>query len=645
MPIQLIDPNGKRIEFIGLPSKDFTYKYPDGLDFSPDSELHKTVLTKILQYAQEAANAIAPRHKEWAEIDTTLTAYVPADTKKAARDRGDKTPPIIVPSSYAIIETLLAYMTATFLQDPVFRYEPTGPEDASGSALLEIIIQTQVIKAKMGLNLITQWRDGFAYGLGVTTPSWTVTHGHRRVNVEKENTETGIKERGIKREDVVLYEGNALNNVDAFLYLPDPSVAVQDVQKGRYVGWVSKDNKISLLDEEINGDSELFNIKYLQFINGQSVFMTTHRDRADTASGRTYATAYRTDMDSPVDLVSMYAKLIPSDWGLGSSDSPEKWRFIVAGDNVIISAKRLNLDHDMYPVSVTSPDYDGYSATPISRIEMSLGMQVVMNFLFNSHISNVRKAVNDTLIVDPSMIYMKDLRSPEPGKIVRTRRSMWGKGVKGAVEQLKISDITRGNLDDMAMILSQMKEATAAVDVISGNVRTTGERRSATESRDARTGALAKLSKTARVISMQSMQDLGFMFASQTQQLMSEDMKIRLMGRWAEDLIKEYGGDSTKIVSPNEILVDTDVVVSSGNVPGSEPTDLWIQLLQVAVTNQETLQQLDVPRIFMHIARQLGATNALDFMKSSVSIQSDETVQQQVQNGNIIPVEQFSGVE
>lgn len=641
MPLRLDDPNnttGRTIEGIDIESVDLEYDkdYPKGIDLHPTSEQHKELLDKILVYAQEASTEISQRHEEWRKIDTTLTAFVPDNIKQTAKDRGDKTMPAIIPSSYTILETLLAYMVATFLQDPVFTYNPTGPEDAEGSALLEMIIQTQVLKAKMGLNFHTQWRDAFAYGLGVTTTYWNTLRGVRRTAETVLNPDTDIEEIKIIKENAILYQGNFLNNIDPFLYLPDPTVAVQDVQKGRYVGWASRDNKLALLSEEEEKTSSLFNIGYLKYISGQSRYMVATRDRQDSASGRNAKTTYKTDMDSPVDLVTMYVNLIPDDWKLGKSTKPEKWCFIIAGDQIIIAAQPMNLDHNMYPVSVVAPDYDGYSATPISRLEISLPLQDIVDFLFNSRIANVRKAVNDTLIVDPSMINMNDLRSPEPGKIVRTRRSSWGKGVTGAVDQLKVVDITKGNLVDIEILQNQMKETTSAVDVISGNVRKGGERRSATEFRDARTGALAKLNKTARMIAMQGMIDIGIMLASQTQQLMTEDMKLKLTGRWAEDLAVEYGDEGIE-VGQQDILVMTDVTVGSGNIPGGEPTELWIQLMQMASASPELLQRIDFNRVFIHIARQLGANNTIDFMKPA----EEQTAPGiGAGGGEIVPVEQ-----
>ena len=76
----------------------------------------------------------------------------------------------------------------------------------------------------------------------------------------------------------------------------------------------------------------------------------------------------------------------------------------------MVRAKPLGLSHGMYPIACIAPDFDGYSVAPLSRLEMLQGLQTTVDWLFNSHIANVRKAINDMLIVDPYMLNMKDLQ-------------------------------------------------------------------------------------------------------------------------------------------------------------------------------------------------------------------------------------------
>jgi hypothetical protein len=41
------------------------------------------------------------------------------------------------------METILTYLVAAFLQDPIFRYEGAGPEDITGALLMELAVGLQ----------------------------------------------------------------------------------------------------------------------------------------------------------------------------------------------------------------------------------------------------------------------------------------------------------------------------------------------------------------------------------------------------------------------------------------------------------------------------------------------------------------------
>jgi hypothetical protein len=125
----------------------------------------------------------------------------------------------------------------------------------------------------------------------------------------------------------------------------------------------------------------------------------------------------------------------------------------------------------MFPVAVAAPDFDGYSPTPMSRLEILYGLQEVLDFLFNSHVANVRKAVNDMIIVDPQLVNINDLKDPKPGKLIRLRRPAWGRGVKDVAMQLGINDITRANIADSSYIVNWMQKIAATDDPMMGSLR------------------------------------------------------------------------------------------------------------------------------------------------------------------------------
>jgi len=638
------------------------YDYPDGLDLRPGSDLHKKLKTEIHQRAVVAGGAISQRFDSWNQIDRVLTTYIDLDEKEKAIKSKDERKPvsIVFPYSTAILEAVLSYLVGAFFQDPMFRYEGVGPEDIIGSIMLEKCVDLQCNKAKIPLNLHTMFRDGLSYGIGAVTPAWYQKWGYRTVKKETGfiGTLSGIfKGTGFEKdvEEMLLFEGNKLSNIDPYLMLPDPNVSIHNVQEGEFFGWVDKTNYMDLLSEEKHNE-DLFNVKYIKSIHNKrtSIFGEDKSDRNKKVMGRTshYTTSGTSGIVSkdtlvttPVDVINMYVKLIPKDWKIGDSEYPEKWFFALAADDVIIRAQPLDLDHDLFPVAVCSPDYDGYSVAPISRLEKLYGLQGTLDWLFNMHVANVRKAINDMFIYDPYLVNSNDLKKPGPGKLIRMRRPAWGRGVKDAVMQLSVNDVTRQHIADSGWIVQWMQKIGGADESsVMGSLRQGGpERLSAKEFQGTQQAAFSKLARMARVVGLQAMQDIGYMFASHTQQLMENDIYVKMAGRWQETLLKEFGYDKIKkdrgrmIVSPFDILVDFDVKVRDGSVPGGNNSDFWLRTFDILSKNPELAQKFDVARIFKHMARNEGAKNVDEFVR--INVTPDETAANRADAGGIVPME------
>uniref|UniRef100_A0A6M3JAY9 Portal protein n=1 Tax=viral metagenome TaxID=1070528 RepID=A0A6M3JAY9_9ZZZZ len=646
MPYNL-DPNQTALSS----TQDFGYKYPEGLDLRPGSSLHQDLLTKIIQRARESHNEISKKYSSWRSVDETLTAYISTDDAEEMLKKADSRKPIsiVVPFSYATLETLLTYFVAAFLDSPIFKYEGTSPEDVLGAILMEKVVDQNVARAKVALNLHTMWRDSFAYGIGAVSPGWTKEWGYRTRFVDQgffSSIFSRFVNEGKRRvqEETIIYEGNKLSNIDPYLYLPDPNVPAHEPQRGEFNGWIDPSNIMALLSEEAESDGDIFNVQYLKGIgNGRSLFNTGNSGRY-SKTGDTTSMAPSTT--TPIDKIHMYVNLIPQEWKLGQSKRPEKWLFTVGADKIIIRAKKLGLNHNRYPTVVGAPDFDGYSVTPLSRMETIYGLQTTLDWLFNSHIANVRKAINDMLVVDPSLININDLKDPQPGKLVRLRRSAWGRDVKGAVQQLAVVDVTKQHIQDSAYVVDLMQKCSAAVDSVMGVIDRRGERVSATESRDVNSNALSRLAKAARVTSIQAMYDIGYMFASHTQQLMSKELWVDTTGRWAETLEADYGQrmEKGKIkVMPWDLSVDYDLTIKDGSVMSGD-AQVWSQVFQVIASNPALLGAFDLPRIFKHIARLMGAKDVDEFIikggmpPAQMSMVPDALAIAEKQAGNIVPV-------
>jgi len=311
-------------------------------------------------------------------------------------------------------------------------------------------------------------------------------------------------------------------------------------------------------------------------------------------------------------------------------------------DEVLLKAQPLNLDHNLYPVTICAPDYDGYSLTPISRLEIIYGLQGILDFLFTSHVANIRKAINDMLIVDPYLINMSDLKKPGPGKLIRTRRAVWGRGVENAVKQLAVTDVTRNHMQDAGIVMDVMQRSSSAVDSLMGIIRGGSERRSATESRDTRMSALSRLAKSTKIASIMTMQDLAYMFASHTQQLMENETYISTAGRFQQELEEEYGFSTGMKVSPMDLMINYDIVSHDGTIEAGEFAEVWLQMYQTLAQNPAVGSGFDMVRIFKHLARISGAKNVNEFVRkggsAQIKLKQDEEIEAEVQKGNMRPI-------
>ena len=650
----ILDPNAQGRLF--SMSEDLNYKYPNNLNLIPASQDHARLTKEIYIRAMESSNEMSKRYASWRKVDQTLTAYVKLDeSEQNIKDKDDRKPvSIVVPYSYATLETILTYLVSAFLEDPIFRYSGSGPEDVVGAILMEKVIEQQTRQFKAALSLHTMFRDSLSYGMGVVTPTWDRKWGWKAV-VQDSGFMSALfgrfmstgKVRG--REETILFEGNRIKNIDPYMFLPDPNIPITDLQHGEFVGWIEQTNYMKLIELEKN-DSDIFNVKYLKGLGpgGRSQFNKARSETGRSDKFGTSTNAYGAGMTTaPIDVVWMYWTMIPKDNKLGKEEYPEKWLFGLAADKVLICAKRLDLNHNMYPVAVCAPDFDGYSSTPVSRLELMYGMQEALDWLFNSHIANVRKAINDMLIVDPSLINMADLQDPRPGKLVRMRRSAWGRGVENAVKQLQVNDITRSHIGDAASIIDYMQRTSAATDSVSGMIRKSGERVTAQETRDTRQSALSRLTKAAKIVSLQAMQDIGYMMASHTQQLMSKDLYVKATGTWADVLKQEYPDQSSIHVSPLDVIVDYDLVVKDGSTPTGD-SEGWVEVFRIMAQQPQLYQSFDMVRIFKHIARIMGAKDINEFVLKSgpvspVQIESSDKIQKGVQQGNMVPIEQIPG--
>ena len=247
-------------------------------------------------------------------------------------------------------------------------------------------------------------------------------------------------------------------------------------------------------------------------------------------------------------------------------------------------------------------------------------------------------------VVDPYMINIKDMQTPEPGKLIRMRRPAWGRGVRDAVMQLNVNDVTQQHIGNASWIINWMNNIVGIDESMMGTQRQGGpERVTKGEFMGTRQSAMTRMEHMAKVISMQAMQDIAYFFASHTQQLMTKDMYVNTVGEWQRRLQNEFGTQvkqNRMKVTPQDLNIDYDVELRDGSNFAGQGADTWMQMFTLIAEHPELNAKFDVQRIFEHIARSNGVKNVEEFYR----VMPDQQVQQEVAAGNLVPNPNSAGV-
>jgi hypothetical protein len=600
-------------------------RYPNGVDLKPGTELHDDIVRTLRTYITPAyENNI--RRKEWDEVDKMLRVYVKSDKDLKKKRKEGEIDKIVLPTTYINLETILSYMMAALMPDPIWNFIATGPEDQLKANILTELVALHSKRFGIGESLITCFRSMFAYGIGPAHAVW------------KTDKESGFDYNETTKKRVkrtYTFEGNDIVPIDPRTFVCDPNVPITRFQDGDYVSWIHRKNYTYLhsLERESNN---IFNVDYIlteKASNFVNVYFQTKEDSPNRF-------APKDPISMPIDVTYIYANIIPKYWGLSNSESPEKWFFCIAGQNILIAANKLRSHHGKYPIAIGAPDSDGFSNAPASRLGYTQEIQQYVNFLFSSHIANIKSAINNSLIVDPFTINMADVRDPGPGKIIRTKKAVWGRGVGDYVKQLNVVDVTSGNMNNVQFLQDLSRQVTKATDQAQGNLVNRGPRISASQAQNAFASSLGGLEKDAYRIGVQFMQPLGKLFISHTQQNMKEDVFLTVAGNLAQsirEVFPDQKAPNNQITADFSMILGSpfDVEVRDGSIPGKEDANSWIQFLQVAGAIPQVLSMLDLRRVILAIGRSLGVKSVDQFLNTQVEVLPEEELNRQIRSGNL----------
>lgn len=585
-----------------------------------NSEAHSAIIQAYRARDKLADTGRGERLERWRKNEEIMLAYVPeseTDAKRQiARDAGmPQYKTIDIPYSYAMLLTLHTYITSIFLtRSPVFAVQGRHGEGEHSVMAMEALLDYQITSGQNLGSLYIWLIDPLRYGQGIVGHYWDVEEiaVSRRQVVPREflgQPVEGTEKVQTIQELIKAYEGIRLYNVRPQDFKHDPRVPFLDSnKKAEFIIITQKLSWADLKRREARGI--YFNVDLVKHLT------TKNMSRTDGSPHKTLPVDFDALMaqeHSPkqepnfVNIQEFYWEIIPEQYKLGSGKRHEKWVFTIAEDSLVIGAQPLGLLHNRWPFDVLEYEVDGYGVYNRSALEIAAPLNDTLTWLFNSHYFNVRKTLNDQFFVNPSMIEMRDLENPNPGRLVRLKPAAYDKPVDTFVKQFPVVDVTKQNMQDALVVSDLMQRLLGSNDNLMGMLQQ--NRATATEIRSSSTNAQGRIKTVAEWFSATGFSSLAQNMIQVTQQLYTAEKKFRIvgdLGQW---------GDKYVNVTPEDIAGFYDFLPVDGNLPIDRfaQANLWQQLLGTAMQIPQVAGQYDLGGIFAYVAQLAGLRNITQF--------------------------------
>lgn len=616
------------------------------------SPLHRKVSDALKARLRMSESKMKDRYAKIAQNEELFQAFIPERDVDALRRQNreqDGVPEyrtIELPYAYASAMTAHTYYTSVFLsRSPVLQLSTRHGEPEQSRAAVEALLAYQVNIGMMMLQMFVWLLDPAKAGYGVLMTHWDKEMSRVRQSVDEPVTFMGIpipdlktglpKTRKVdKVEDVVGYEGNRAVNVRPQDFFPDPRVALIHFQKGEFCGRYVETAWNEIYRGQQSG--RYFNYDSLKQLRSKGDKDNQVGYPTRDQGGRTTVLPGEVGVEDaynvPVGFIrghEVFLKLVPGEWKLADSDQEEIWAFNIAVNGVVFGATPLGEYHNKFPFDLITDEVDGYSIFPASTLERIKPLSDVMSWLINTHFYNVRATLNNQLVVDPSMVVMKDVENPEPGKIIRLKPQAYGKGVDQALKQLQMMDVTRTHIGDLPMVMNFLERMTGASDSMMGMSSGGGDRKTATEVRTSTTFGSSRLKSQCEWFSITGFAPLTQKLVQRTQQFYTAQKQFRLVGDLAQF------SPTFALVRPEDIAGFYDYEPVDGTLPVDRfaQATLWQQILQALPNFPQVMMQYDITKIFAWVAQLAGIKNMTQF-----KLVPNEVALENARRGNVVPL-------
>ncbi len=632
----------------------------------PDSLLHRVLLDYAMSRIKSSERYWTQRHAAWRESENLHRAFrVPdkSDQQTAADPDTEGVTKIVVPYSYAVTQSMLAFFMTVFTdRKPLVPVEGYGSTAPRAGIYHEELLQQQfdLMPRKGVLVMLQQLFDSCRYGVGIIKNAWGIREWPevRRIVQPVLNPVTGQLRftHELVEQNVTAYEGNVTENVLPFHWFPDPRRTMGAFQEGEFCGHTMLRSETELRQRQAEG--VYAGVEHIP--RGQSadtdLRASAQSDLARTLDmsnlafqsdfyGRPYVQVHELWSYFDPELLQAPEALQWRSTEPVRKGTPKLWVFTIANRRRVIRAEPAMLPGRAFPFTALELNYDIHSPANMGLIETFRGLQYILSWLFNSRMRNVRKTLNNELVLDPSQLEVEDYMRPNPAGILRLSKAAQGQqtDLRTVVQPLPVVDVTAGHHTDARVVTDLIEQITGANRLIMG-VSNPG-RRAATEVQGQLSLASGRMKLLALLASSQAFEPWCHQMTLNNQTFIQEPMTMRLRPEYAQIM-----GEEVVQVTPELLQGQFRFPFLEAGMPTDRQfeANIWREVMALGMQNPQGAMALGLrlDTVFRRLLRIMGVKNLADFFgqmpgQGPAQVSSNAAVTQNVREGNLVPADGF----
>ncbi|MEM2857289.1 MAG: hypothetical protein QW416_09330 [Candidatus Nitrosocaldaceae archaeon] len=620
---------------------------------STDELRHAEILGKIVKILRASYNMKSQRSSAWSKA----RKFLYPDVTQNDRDSGKVAIPII----YWIVDNFRNKIVNLFLSKfPPIQLEPVGPEDVLASVANEIVLSYQLNRQSNSFStmLYNVVYNLLVYGMGVMSVEWI--DDIRKMNYWREENIKVLDADGnpvtitqVMRtsKEHTYYRGNVFTSVNPLNFILDPYTPMLKRNEVIIGGEVKLHSLVRL--RELYGNKEnIINLHKVREIQEGVEYIKEKLQMSKITNIWEENDIYfletvfaDREVLGKVVLEDIYIKIIPSSWKLYDEDQPEIWHFIVANRAHIILAEPMFYAHNQIPYVASNWTGNIDEIIGWGVVDFLMDLQRVLDWLYNTRIDNINRAIQGLYIIDPMIIDDKELREGKAVKYLYLKQGarIYANPVDRGFQYVPIPDVTTTHLAEVGNLFNMMKQLSGLNELLLGLLPT--KRMTGKEYLGASSAALDFMRGVVIKIGDNILKPLVEMAVANNQQYITVEDAVKILGSYHEKLLslsKQYsnlirfvqanqGAEGAKMliqqatpdiwflrVNPEDLAGSFDFRYADVLSPYERQNQVssLMNLLQL-VAPTPYIANLNVLNIIRYIMDSLGVKNIDDFIISN----------------------------